>query len=710
MLACAWLTTLPPDLPTVEEDAIEEAIPAELEQEQAAAVDALDARRMSVGAMSGTTAKTSFSQEEIGELDADVMVDVLPNLASASNDLAKLLLPANPKSRPVVRKEIRKAGTRYNKLYNNRREAIAIHKKAFGSTDYVQPSIVLRALLGVQHMRDVPQGPWRPDNIIYKINLAQMLRTLLVTLPDNAVISAEGYDEISNLDVHFASGIAGPFFRPSAFQICLSLLTQLAIVRMTALFTDPAFSPSKTIIDAFYMEEEDGSANFKHAAVLHMNDLDEQQMYAYGLAVQHRVDQMTDLFNEADPASWVEALGMLRVQFTWDEFLENVIQYFLERSQEVDDEITTAGGMEHIMSELSKEVERRVDARNAEEKRQSFSRPQGTPKKGFGKGGIRALKAREKSLKANQAVPAATAPVAQMTQPDFGVPEQTAPPALNDGHVRQDDTDLFIAPPEQMQSTAKSSLAALTGIQNMQRQNAAKGKGRFIDPQPGAVRVSFDDSQSQTMEYDVPGYQQRTTQSGPYYQSPQRDTAKRPYSQVENEEEDFDPTQDQGFETDMRDTAAADQRRKELPPARIPQPRFSSIGSGVPGPSASPANSPNKRARKNPGSSIPAPQRPFDPQDEHELPEGSRMDQARRMARNYSVMAASRKPTQVRTPWSNEEENALIDYIEQEGSDNVIPYATIKTLDKAKDAPLLARRSAEDMRFKARNMKETFLK
>lgn len=686
-----------------------------MDEEDEAADDVLAARRMSVGAMSGTTAKTSFSQEEIGELDPDVMVDVLPNLAAASADLAKLLLPADPNSRPIVRKEIRKAGTKYNKLYHNRCEAIGIHKRAFGSTNFIQPSVVLRALIGVRSIRDVPQGDWRPDSIIYKINLAQMLRTLLIVLIDNAKISAEGFDEISNLDLNFASGIAAPIFQPSALQMCIDLLTQLAIVRMTAYWTDPNFMPGRTIVETFYMPDEDGDSVFKHATVLHMNDLDGDQQHACNRAIQERVDQLTDVFDDADPGSWQQSLNMLLLQFTWDEFLEHAVQYYLVRSQEIEDEIAAAGGMDHIMLELSNEVEHRTDARKAEEKRQSFSRPESTPKKSFGKGGIRALKAREKNLEANSAAPPATAPVAQMTQPDLGHPDQTAPPALDGGYIRPSADDAFL-PSEQMESTARSSLAHLSGIQNMQRQNAAlaKGKGRWIDDQPGAHKVSFDDSQSQTMQYEAPGYQQQqTSQAGPYYQSPQRNLAKRAHVQIEAEEDDFDPTQDQGFETDMRDTAAADQRRRELPPARAPQPRFSSIGSGVPVPSGSPAPSPYKRARKNPGSSIPPAARPFDPDDDREvsLSGGSLMDQARRNARNVSVMAVSRKPTQVRTPWSGEEEDALIEYIVQEGGENNnIPYATIKSMDTRKPEPLLARRSAEDMRFKARNMKECLLK
>ena len=93
-------------------------------------------------------------------------------------------------------------------------DSLNIPKHSFGSTEYIQPSIVLRALLGVPNMREVPEGPWRPDSVIYKINLAQMLNSMLITLPGNGStdITTAGYTAIEHLDLHFASAIAGPIF------------------------------------------------------------------------------------------------------------------------------------------------------------------------------------------------------------------------------------------------------------------------------------------------------------------------------------------------------------------------------------------------------------------------------------------------------------------------------------------------------------------
>lgn len=103
--------------------------------------------------------------------------------------------------------------------------------------------------------------------------------------------------------------------------------------------------------------------------------------------------------------------------------------------------------------------------------------------------------------------------------------------------------------------------------------------------------------------------------------------------------------------------------------------------------------------------------RPYDPDDDREIPMtgSARLNQARINSRHYTVMAVARKPTQVRTPWTEAEESALIDYIVQECGDGV-QYAKIKQIDANSPEQVLERRSAEDIRFKCRNMKETFLK
>ncbi|KAK3679121.1 hypothetical protein LTR37_021423 [Vermiconidia calcicola] len=705
------------ELTTVDEDAAdEEELEAERSTERARAENVAHVRRASVySGMSGTTAKTSFSQEEIQDLDRDVMVDLLPSLSSAAEELSRLLVPADLKSRPVVRKEIRTVGTKHNKLYNNRIASIDLHKGHFGSTEYLQPSIVLRALLGVQNIRDVPEATWRPDGVIYKINLASMLKCILISFSENESPPSVGaYNLLEALDLNFASAIAGPEFSNNAFEMCMATVTHLCIHRLEAYQADPYFKPSDIVTLAFYAKDADGDLTFRHRNVLHMMQLPPGDQERYTDMIRQNVDQMVAIFDDDNPATWDHALHTLKVQFKWQQFVDHAIDYYLERKQELDEQIAAVGGIDQIMIGLAEEVQRREEARIAEAKRQSFSRPGGTPKKGFGKGAIKVLKARAKQLEASSAPAPPTAPVAPM------VVEPAAPPVDNAFQGQDDDDQIGPPPKTAAESTARSTLEALSSLQDVQRQNAAKGKGRsFVDRQEGAQRVEFDDNHL-TQDLAPPAFRYPASSSreqGPYFPDSQRNAAKRPYDAVDEEPEEFEPTQDQGFEVDTRDTTAADQRRREAPEPtqRLRQPRFSAAPENdfvrpfLRTAHASASPSPSKRQRRNPGSTIPDPPPPFDPDQYTEIPRDQRMYLAKVAARHHTIRATQTKPAKARQPWSIQEENALHKLIEEEGEEG-ISYAKLKKYDDHRpEGPALEKRNAEDLRFKARNMKQTYL-
>ncbi len=742
MFTYRWLTSLP-ELDTVQEDQADaEQLQDEIQVADHAPADEPDeARRTSANSgMSGTTAKTSFSQEEINEMDAEIMVDVLPNLAAAAEDLANLLLPSDPKARPIVRKEIRALGSKHNKLYNTRVASINVHKPSFGSTTYIHPSIVLRALLGVADMRDVSDGTWRPDAVLHMINLASMLQTVLIVVPNNNDVDDDGYNALANLCDSFGAAISGPTFDHRAFHFCLDILTQLAIIRIDRHKVDPSFDAAVAIQTTFYGLDEENDMVFRHADGLHMHGLGGEDQTTYSDAIQAVVDHLSRPFEDAAPAA---ALRALRARYPWEAFIQHTVEYYLERKLELNEQIEAAGGADRIKRDLNEEVDRRERTKAAEQKRQSLSRPGATPQKSVSKGGIQALKAREARLAASTAptpaqiqdlqpahvqAPAPTAPVAQMTAVQISGNRDAA---INDDgyHEIEDDAEPR-AQPTLAQTTARSALdVAIAGTQAGQRQKAAKAKGRaFIDPQPDAARVSFDDSQVQTQHQAPAGFRypsSMVTEQRPYYHSPQRAGTKRPAIFVQEEDDDdedgdFEPTQDQGFGDQQFDMAAADERRRTAPqqraaPARsAPQARsttgFGSSASAPSGtrPSATPTSA--KRQRKNPGSSMPATMPPLDPDDDMEIPKEQRMQRARIAARYATATARSQKPAQVRNLWSIDEENALIALIEEHG-DGGIHYAQLKAHDNEREGgPLLERRDAESMRFKARNMKQTLLK
>ncbi|WPG99321.1 Hypothetical protein R9X50_00213400 [Acrodontium crateriforme] len=668
------------ELATVDENAVDErqlqaqARAAEMASAQFDIDDAT--RRISAHTdMSGTTAKTSFSQEEIAELDRDVILDSLPRLSISADELAKYLLPQGEQTSAVKWKEIRTPRSKESKLFNTRLTNFTLNKQDFGSQEYIHSEYVLRALLGAQSMAEIPPAPWRPDNIISKINLAIMLRGMLITC-EPGQLSEEGYLALENLESRFPVAIAGLDFNPKSLEICVEIQTQLAIARLAASASSPQFDPSNLIEETFLVTNIDLSQNYKYFDELHLNAADA----AYEGYILKRVAQLKDPFAKEKKSfsSARAAINGLRALFPWHVFIDRIVSFYVQRKAALDASIRAAGEVENIVKGLQDEIQTRALEREASAKLQDFIDAESTPGKAFGRGAIARLKSRQSQVGSQPA-----APVAPMAT-DSGDNNDWMPAGDDQNNVQM----------------AQNTLAAMNRFNSFRDNLAAKTKGKqksMYDLQAGAQRVLFDESQQQVTE----AYAPQASTTGPYHINPRSVAGKRTHDEIE----DFDPTQDEGFENDTRGTAAADERRRKVPRSSLPNPARASMhqfqsGANFVFPSSSSADN----TRKNPGSSIPDPVTGLTTQ----FPKSQFFTQAKTLARQASVMATQSRPPQVRTPWSADEENGLIELIEEHCSQG-ISYAALKKIDQESGDPKLPYRNAEDMRFKARNMKVTML-
>ncbi|KAI7082210.1 hypothetical protein KC356_g8559 [Hortaea werneckii] len=702
------------DLETVAEHEADEAQNQEdvaaAEEDAAAADEIIERPRSSNSALSRMTAKTSFSQEEIAELDPDIMVDVLPNLVAAADQLCALLFPADPKQRPVVWQEIHIEGSRHRKLLNNRLSSFLLHKNNFGSQEYIQPSIVLRALLSVSTIDQVSDGPWRPDDLLYKINLAQMMRTVLDTVIDPTELDAERYESFDKLIQAFPTAIAGHGFSAEAMRTCLALQTQLSVARLHVFHSHPEYDPTSVVDSVFFKRNEDGEYVHTYHEHLNLDQLDPSELERWTQEINALVAALQAPFQDPNK-DLMAALADIREEYPWQSFVNQAANFYELRKVDIDMAINKAGGVDAVVASLAQEVERRGFDRLAAEKRQSFGKSAGTPRKGYK--GIAALKAREQRL-STQAAPnqpfQATAPVAPMMDPRLTQAPGPSAFTQDDGYAPLPEDDYDGQPT--IQEPAQSDLQHLTGFRNMQMQNAKRKQKSFLDRQEGAHRIAWDDASQPLPGEAGPASSMpaRSSASGPYHVGNARGN-KRPYDEVDNDIDDFDPTQDEGFQTDMRDTSAADARRRSAPrpdARRPPQTvnRSGTVEYEYPG---SQSASPSKRQRKNPGSTIPGTLPPLDPE-AGPIPPEQHYQRAKIAAKQGRIIASSQKPQQVRTPWSDEEENAMVDLIRRHGGEGV-SYAALKKWDAEENGGqgILWRRSAEDIRFKARNMKQTFI-
>lgn len=175
----------------------------------------------------------------------------------------------------------------------------------------------------------------------------------------------------------------------------------------------------------------------------------------------------------------------------------------------------------------------------------------------------------------------------------------------------------------------------------------------FISPQPDARRIDWDEGSQEGTQRE-----QAKTQ-----QSPRQVPGKRPRpSEPVEEEEEEGVSNDEGYENDRRQPAAADRRRQELNAAKQAKQR---------------ARSPPKRSRTEPTeSSGPADDRATSqsPLFEYDI---NRQTQNNVRRPTQITVRAHPKPPQRRREWSLDEETALLTYIEEYGTS----WSMIKQID-----------------------------
>lgn len=672
----------------------------------------------SPGRASATTAKTTFSVEEISELDTDVMLDSLKNLDSASEELLRMLTSAlpQPQMKSTTLDEIVTEGTKAYKLYQRRLTAFMLYKGDYISArqDYIRPQNVSRALFDVPTTEGIPRAAMRPDSVLYKANLAQMLHMLLVHVRSPSIANFDIIEVLEGLDQVFPKVVAGPFFSPAALTTSLAITTQLAIYRMASFIEDPNFNPQGLAEHAFTTDSGNDTPMYRHHISLHLDDLPVEQTSMCLDRVNSLVAGLKGPFDDSNEFDNVEALESVQQTWPWIGFLEDhLFPYYLERKSELDAEVKASGGIENLDTSVKKSVQNRDELQrlaaltaNLDQSRQSSAR---SKKQSLTANAVQALKA---FTPTGGPPTQGMAPVAQMMAPQLG--EQFS--------NNQFDVSNSMPPPE---NNNLQDLSEFQDINRTQKSSAGRGRGKgrgkgkgnaksFNDPQTGAHRVEWDESQAQAGLV-------------PYESSV---LGKRGRDAEEEQAVQWEPTQDGGpqdededaaFETKAGDLAAADARRQAAP---------TSIQHGRPYLSQAPyfgtePDSPSTQQRpakrRNPGSSAPGDypstaQNPMnqDPNAEpNQAPPSTAQaqdyNQAAWTARQYRILNHS-TPARERRVWTDLETEALMTYINEWPEEDNLHYAAMKRKDTTEEGlHALNGRTAEDIRFRARNMKVNFL-
>ncbi|KAK4991194.1 hypothetical protein LTR50_001952 [Elasticomyces elasticus] len=688
-----------------------------------------------LSAFSGTTAKTSFSDGVVAGLDRDILLESLPELERIASKLLDLLAPPGNSSEELelLIKDLAVPNSKASKLCDLREAALDLQRKPFGDhvTPYLRPDIVLRGLLQIHSIEHLGVGLWRPDDIVYKANLATFARQILGYRQGRRDL----FEDLAGLEQTFPLILLRRFratgdglltagssaFLDKTFHIALSLRTQLAMTDLLVRQTEPDYDPKDIVARIFFdlptdiaptaidMKVLRRARSYKGWDVSGLSNPDGSLPERYVKAVEERVEAFEECFT-SDRARVGSSIVRLEAKYSWRAFQLQTMEFIALRRDEIDSSISRAGGVATIMQKLSGEIARReshprVTGSDPEEVDSIAQNPGRTPTSAlkqaktvtrttFDKNALALLKEADRRSSGHVATPAFDLTAAK---PDRTLDKPNHPQQLQHEEQWQsiDDIEYDGKGPAPKLTSAERRLAQNRRVERENKENKramqvddAVSKSRsFIDRQTDAKRLEFDESQATQQPVSI------TSTSS---------TAKRPLPDEQPDDEEI--SQDEGYQHDNRQAPAA--QRKERTSAAP------SLRPVEPSPAPVPTSSPAKRQRRNLDQDwAPSTASQFA---EPSAPNGTASYEYAQLNALAKKLSATQKQqrqrhapdrNQNRQPWSNEETQKLIDLVEEHG----VSWKHLKEQDEKGD-DVLHRRTPEDLRFKCRNIKSDFLK
>lgn len=343
-----------------------------------------DYKQSRAGSLSQKTADDTFSQSELRVHDPDKMEANLEILNAQARKLLGYfrLRTGNTDEKESLIRDVQDTDSPWREEIDTCRNSLDQTQRFFTQSEYLDPSIILRGLLGLRY-QPLPKAnrPWRPDDVICKANLAILVHFVMTHFAGEQVVDST----LETLDQRFPElfvlgfgHMAGYSTHPSeTFDFALELRTHMLVSKL-ALEPHLSHEDAVSMIQRtmFDFDEEDDSGLQSLADALHepeavkgWGSLLVPQTFEdgrYADLIIERTREIRDLLCQdvEDPhADYMSNLdsGVNRLQerFPWKQFQVNLLQWANLRLNEIDNNIKRVGGIDEIVNAL--EMKRRLD-------------------------------------------------------------------------------------------------------------------------------------------------------------------------------------------------------------------------------------------------------------------------------------------------------------------------------------------------------------
>lgn len=323
-----------------------------------------------VSAISGTTARTSHSAQELAYLDPEIMLDALPDLLGVANKILNLLVPQNTLPAHIIgnAKTLQDPASRASKNLQRLQDIFQLQKDLYGSEQYINLTITLRALLKARHFNEVGSGSWRPDAVLQMANLTTLAMTVLPARRQDPT-AQNALEKLGRefpkpflfateaIQTGSVASMGNSSMSESTFDMALEVRTQVFIMLVSRHMDQPNFDPDTVLNQVFF--ESESAVQGCDTPGLRSEELSKQQVEV----IKQRVRKIRHMFPEDSQAlrshRFVD-LERLSATFSWPEFIIQIASWCRMRQDEIEGQMEYQGGFENIVQALGDEIMRRA--------------------------------------------------------------------------------------------------------------------------------------------------------------------------------------------------------------------------------------------------------------------------------------------------------------------------------------------------------------
>ncbi|EXJ57662.1 uncharacterized protein A1O5_12452 [Cladophialophora psammophila CBS 110553] len=290
----------------------------------------------SISASFEATSTGSSFESLLDALDRDAIIENLIDLRNNSIELFSILGADETRLADICSKLLQIDPSLHRRFLSRKKRFLTTKEAYGGGPDFIFPGLIVRKILGDAELREINNGLWRPDGVLYLANLAlQLVRVFSPSLDERHSYLDFMFNNFPEPFYDLASFPFLPATVKDTFDIHTEILTQFYIREVAIKHHDEKFDPDE-LLGAVFCDES--------------NQIKGSSDKATHSKAMARMSSIKSHFN-TEKRPWIN-IEALEQQFPWSNFVVQVVKWSVARKNELEEMIRSRGGMDKLIDLL----------------------------------------------------------------------------------------------------------------------------------------------------------------------------------------------------------------------------------------------------------------------------------------------------------------------------------------------------------------------